>query len=50
MTRSARAIDISAYLIDPASPHEQAPIEWCACFGNENPVELEIGSGKGLFS
>ncbi len=25
------------------------PVDWPALFGNENPVELEIGSGKGLF-
>jgi tRNA (guanine-N7-)-methyltransferase len=26
-----------------------APVCWCDIFGNRNPVELEIGSGKGLF-
>ena len=26
-----------------------APVEWAALFGNAQPVELEIGSGKGLF-
>jgi tRNA (guanine-N7-)-methyltransferase len=26
-----------------------APVDWAALFGNANPVELEIGSGKGLF-
>ena len=25
------------------------PIDWCALFGNENPVEIEIGCGKGRF-
>lgn len=25
------------------------PIDWAALFGNDHPVELEIGSGKGLF-
>ena len=26
-----------------------APIDWAELFGNDHPVELEIGSGKGLF-
>jgi tRNA (guanine-N7-)-methyltransferase len=26
-----------------------APVDWSRMFGNENPVELEVGSGKGLF-
>lgn len=25
------------------------PLDWAAFFGNSNPVELEIGSGRGLF-
>jgi tRNA (guanine-N7-)-methyltransferase len=25
------------------------PVEWTEIFGNDNPVELEVGSGKGLF-
>lgn len=25
------------------------PIRWRGLFGNENPVELEVGSGRGLF-
>ena len=25
------------------------PIDWCALFGNENPVEIEIGCGRGRF-
>ena len=25
------------------------PIDWAAMFGNANPVEIEIGSGKGTF-
>lgn len=27
----------------------QRPIDWAALFGNANPVELEIGNGKGTF-
>lgn len=26
-----------------------APINWQSVFGNERPVEIEVGSGKGLF-
>jgi tRNA (guanine-N7-)-methyltransferase len=26
-----------------------APINWAELFGNDHPIELEIGSGKGLF-
>ncbi len=25
------------------------PLHWCSLFGNPNPVEIEIGMGKGLF-
>lgn len=31
----------------PASP--PPPIDWAALFGNPNPVEIEVGMGKGLF-
>ena len=27
----------------------EAPVSWPAIFGDDHPVELEIGSGKGLF-
>ena len=27
----------------------QSPVSWVEMFGNGNPVELEVGSGKGLF-
>ncbi len=27
----------------------ERPVSWSAIFGNDHPVELEIGSGKGLF-
>jgi len=49
MSRSRPAIDVSAHLIDPASFGDPGPVSWPACFGNDHPVELEIGSGKGLF-
>jgi tRNA (guanine-N7-)-methyltransferase len=50
MPRSRITIDVSNHLIDPGRLSEAAaPIEWAGLFGNANPVELEIGSGKGLF-
>ena len=27
----------------------EGPLSWAAVFGNDHPVELEVGSGKGLF-
>jgi tRNA (guanine-N7-)-methyltransferase len=30
-------------------PDPAAPLDWAALFGNANPVELEVGFGKGLF-
>lgn len=27
----------------------EAPLDWQAFFGNDQPVELEVGSGRGLF-
>jgi tRNA (guanine-N7-)-methyltransferase len=50
MSRSRPAIDVSAHLVAPGPLGESSPpIEWSALYGNPNPVELEIGSGKGLF-
>lgn len=40
-------IDRPLPLLDPALVPN--PIRWADLFGNSNPVELEIGSGKGLF-
>jgi len=28
---------------------QRSPIDWAALFGNANPVEVEVGMGKGLF-
>jgi tRNA (guanine-N7-)-methyltransferase len=33
---------------DPAA-RPPAPIDWRALFGNDHPVEIEVGFGKGLF-
>jgi tRNA (guanine-N7-)-methyltransferase len=30
-------------------PDPPAPIDWAALFGNDHPVELEVGFGKGQF-
>src|SRR5262249_23698028 len=49
MSRSRPAIDLSSHLIDPASFTEPGPLNWADLFANHRPVELEIGSGKGLF-
>ncbi len=49
MPRSRSTIDVSSYLIQPDPSAAPTPINWTAIFGNDRPVELEIGSGKGLF-
>jgi tRNA (guanine-N7-)-methyltransferase len=49
MSRSRPAIDVSAHWIEPSRFDEPTLVDWKAVFGNDHPVELEIGSGKGLF-
>ncbi len=55
MARSRTTIDVSAHLISPDEARrpstEATPerIDWTALFGNDHPVELEVGPGKGLF-
>jgi tRNA (guanine-N7-)-methyltransferase len=49
LTPSRPPVDVSNHLIDPSSDSGLARIEWAALFGNQRPVELEVGSGKGLF-
>jgi tRNA (guanine-N7-)-methyltransferase len=50
MSRSRPAIDVSRHLIDPGRQSEaQPPFPWTDVFGDLKPIELEIGSGKGLF-
>jgi tRNA (guanine-N7-)-methyltransferase len=39
--------ELEPYLLVLADP--PAPIDWAALFGNDHPVELEVGFGKGLF-
>jgi tRNA (guanine-N7-)-methyltransferase len=38
---------LAPYLLPVPDP--AAPLDWAAVFGNANPVELEVGFGKGLF-
>ncbi len=40
-------IDATPYTVE--LEQLEPPIAWSAVFGNDRPVELEIGSGKGLF-
>jgi tRNA (guanine-N7-)-methyltransferase len=49
MSRSRSVIDFSSHLIEPVPPDIAEPIDWRALFENDRPVEVEIGSGKGLF-
>jgi tRNA (guanine-N7-)-methyltransferase len=50
MSRSRPAIDVCRHLIDPGRASEAPPpIDWSSLFLETKPVELEIGSGKGLF-
>ena len=39
-------------IVEPIAVYEETlpkPIGWAALYGNENPVEMEIGCGKGTF-
>jgi tRNA (guanine-N7-)-methyltransferase len=38
---------LQPYLFTPPEP--AAPLAWSSVFGNEQPVEIEVGFGKGLF-
>jgi tRNA (guanine-N7-)-methyltransferase len=47
--------ELAPYLLETAGGPDQAsdgrlgPLDWRAVFGNERPVEAEVGFGKGLF-
>jgi tRNA (guanine-N7-)-methyltransferase len=45
--RHERRPEIEPGIHAPRAPRE--PINWTAIFGNANPVEIEVGMGKGLF-
>lgn len=39
--------ELAPYLVD--DPEEPAPLDWLKVFGNDRPVEIEVGFGKGWF-
>ena len=39
--------ELAPYLLPV--PEEPRPFSWSAVFGNDHPVEIEVGCGKGLF-
>ena len=47
MAAARPPIDTTPYTLDPARC--ATPLDWREVFGNDHPVELEVGSGKGLF-
>jgi tRNA (guanine-N7-)-methyltransferase len=49
MTRSRPTLDVSVTLIDPAQYSLERPLDWQSLFNRDGPVEIEVGSGKGLF-
>lgn len=46
-THLRQPFESNAYLLAPEELPK--PVDWSALFGNENPVEIEIGFGKGGF-
>lgn len=48
MSRPPLPIDWTAVTVAPETLPE-GPVSWPAIFGNDRPVELEVGPGKGLF-
>jgi tRNA (guanine-N7-)-methyltransferase len=44
----ARGLKATAAALPP-TPVAPAVIDWAALYGNPNPVEIEVGTGKGLF-
>jgi len=49
MTRARSDLDVSFVLLDPERHATDGPTPWSEIFGDDHPVVLEIGSGKGLF-
>ena len=49
MRRASRlpAEALAPYLLQVTDP--PIPLDWPALFGNDNPIEIEVGFGKGLF-
>jgi tRNA (guanine-N7-)-methyltransferase len=43
---------VSSFIVEPIGLHADTlpkPLDWPALFGNDHPIELEIGMGKGTF-
>jgi tRNA (guanine-N7-)-methyltransferase len=49
MTRRQPSLDVSSHLLDTQHFSPDRPLNWPEIFGSDRPVELEVGSGKGLF-
>ncbi len=47
MSQPPPGIDPDAFTLDLTGV--EGPLSWPEVFGNDHPVELEVGSGKGLF-
>ena len=47
MSETRPGIDASPFTLDLTGL--DGPFDWAGVFGNDRPVELEVGSGKGLF-
>ena len=47
MSETRPKIDTSAFTLDLNGL--EGPLSWSELFGNDHPVELEVGAGKGLF-
>ncbi len=47
--RNPANIDLFAAAVSPYFLEPKGPLDWTEMFGNTNPVEVEIGCGKGLF-
>jgi tRNA (guanine-N7-)-methyltransferase len=46
--RSPPPVDLSPYFLIQEDLRAE-PIDWCGFFENPNPVEIEVGCGRGLF-
>jgi tRNA (guanine-N7-)-methyltransferase len=47
MSETRPKIDTSPHTLDLTGA--EGPLLWASVFGNDHPIELEVGSGKGLF-
>ncbi len=45
--RSEPRVDLKPYF--QTLDDLDGPIDWCSLFGNDNPVEIDVGCGRGLF-